>query len=339
MAKSSSLDEPLTPTAFSLKAASTQGSSDLPAVKIDTSGVYVQRNGSRVYELTMDAGTYSYVSNDLTSIVPEIGDSAFRRIAVQRQPDTRIHCVRADGTVAILVFDRLEKVTCWVEYETDGLVEDVVVLPGVTEDEVYYTVNRTINGSTKRYREHWALDSESLGAAATVLTDSTVVWTGGSSTTVTGLSSLEGETVKVWANSKDLGSYTVASGQITISEAATTAYVGLGYTADFKSARFPEASAIPLGQKQQVHAVSLLLASTHAQGVRFGQDFDHLDSLPQIDDEEGQVDQDSIWATYVADAHPINGTWDNDARLCLRAASPRPCTVVAAIVSVTGHAK
>jgi len=339
VAKSSSLDEPLTPTAFSLKAASTQGSHDVRAVKVDASGIYIQRNGSRVYELTLDGGTYNYVSNDLTAIVPEIGNAGFRRMAVQRQPDTRVHCVRADGTVAILIFDRLEKVTCWVEYETDGLVEDVVVLPGTTEDQVYYTVQRTINGSTKRYREKWALDNETTGAAATVLTDSTLVWTGASSTTVTGLSHLEGETVKVWANSKDLGSYTVTGGQITISEAATTAYVGLGYTADFKSTRFPEASAIPLGQKQNVHAVSLLLSDTHAQGIKFGQDFNHLDSMPQIDDEGDQVDQDSIWGTYVADSHPLDGTWSNDARLCLRAQSPRPCTVLAAIVSVTGHAK
>ena len=339
VAKSSSLDEPLTPTAFSLKAASTQGSSDMAAVKVDASGVYVQRNGSRAYELTLDGGTYNYISNDLSAVYPEVGASGFVRIAVQRQPDTRIHFIRGDGTAAILVFDRLEKVTCWVEYETEGLVEDVVVLPGTTEDNVYYVVNRTINGSTKRYREKWALDSETLGAATTVLTDSTHTWTGASSTTVTGLSHLEGETVVVWANTKDLGEYTVTGGQITISEAATTAYVGLPYTADFESTRFAEASEVPLGQRQQIHGVSLLLANTHAQGIQMGQDFNHLDDLPQIDNEGAQVDQNSIWSSYVADAHPINGTWSNDARLCLRAQSPRACTVLAAIVSVTGHAK
>ncbi len=339
VAKSSSLDEPLTPTAFSLKAASTQGSSNLPAKKIDASGIFVQRCGSRVYELALDGGTYNYTASDLTSVVPEIGASPFVRIAVQRQPDTRVHLVRADGTVAILVFDRLEKVTCWVEYETDGLVEGVVVLPGVAEDQVYYTVNRTINGSTKRYREKWALDSETLGAALTILTDCTYVWTGASNTTLTGLSHLEGETVKVWGNTKDLGSYTVTGGSITVSEAVTTAYIGLGYVADFESARFAEASSVPLSQREQIHGVALLLSDTHAQGIQFGQDFDNLESLPQIDDEEGQVDQNKIWSSYVADAHPINGTWSNDTRLCLRAQSPRPCTVTAAVVSITGHAK
>ena len=339
VAKSSSLDEPLTPTAFSLKPFSTQGSANMRAVKVDASGVFVQRNGSRVYEMSLDGSTYSFVSSDLTAVAPEVGDTGIVRIAVQRQPDTRIHCVRADGKVAILVFDRLEKVTCWVLYETDGVVEDAVVLPGTVEDAVYYTVKRTINGSTKRYREKWALESETLGATATVLSDSTVIWTGASSTTVTGLSTLEAKTVVVWANGKDLGDYTVAGGQITISEEATTAYVGLAYTADFKSARFAEASSVPLSQKQQVHGVALLLADTHAQGIQFGSDTAHLDDLPQIDNEGAQVDQNSIWSDYTADAHPVSGKWSNDTRLCLRAQSPRPCTVLAAVVSVTGHAE
>lgn len=339
VAKASSLDEPLTPTAFSLKPVSTQGSADLPAVKVDTNGVFVQRNGARAYELSV-GNTYNYEANDLTAIVPEIGAGGFRRIAVQRQPDTRIHFVRADGKVAILVTDRVEKVTCWILYETDGVVEDVVVLPGTTEDTVYYTVARTINGNTKRYREKWALESEGLGAARTILTDSTYVWTGTSSTTVTGLSHLEGEVVTVWANSKDLGTYTVASGQITISEAATTAYVGLAYTARFKSAKMALGSATgnPLTQRQRLDHVGLVLANTHAQGLRFGQDFDNLEDLPLI--EQGTtVTTGTIHSSYSEDSIELNGVWSTDTRLCLEAASPRPCTVLAAVITGAGHDK
>ena len=339
VAKASSLDEPLTPTAFSLKPVSTQGSADLPAVKVDTNGVFVQRNGSRAYELSV-GNTYNYEANDLTAIVPEIGTGGFRRIAVQRQPDTRIHFVRADGKVAILVYDRVEKVTCWILYETEGAVEDVVVLPGTTEDRVYYTVAREIGGSTKRYREKWALESEAIGAARTILTDSTYVWTGAASATITGLSHLEGETVTVWANSKDLGTYTVASGQITISEAATTAYVGLAYTARFKSAKLALGSATgnPLTQRQRLDHVGLVLANTHAQGIRFGQDFDNLDSLPLI--EHGtDIDQDAIHGSYSEDSIELNGVWSTDTRLCIEAASPRPCTVLAAVITGAGHDK
>lgn len=339
VAKASSLDEPLTPTAFTLKTAGTLGSAAIRAVQLDASAVYVHRNGSRVYEISLDGVTYTYTSNDLTSVVPEIGATGFVRIAVQRVPDTRIHCVRADGTAAILVFDRIEKVTCWVLYETDGAIEDVVITPSVnSEDVVQYTVARTVNGATKRYFEKWSLDSEAVGAATTVLTDASIEYTGAPTATITGLGAHEGETVVVWGNGKDLGSYVVTGAQITLSEAVTYACIGKPYTAQFKSARFAEASEIALGQNQQIHHVGLLLADTHAQGIRFGQDFAHMDSLPQM--EEGvQVDQDSIWSTYVYDSIPVEGSWTNDTRLCLEASSPRCCTVSAAVVSVIGHGK
>lgn len=340
VAKSSSLDEPLTPTQFSLKAVSTLGSTNMRAAKVDTSGIYVHRNGSRVYELAMDGTTYSYVSNDLTAVAPEIGDEGFVRIAVQRQPDTRIHCVRSDGVVAVLIFDRIEKVTCWVLYETDGEVEDVVVLPGTVEDSVYYCVKRTIDGSTVRYLEKWALESEARGAATTVLTDATIAWAGASSTTLTGLDELEGATVAVWGNSKDMGEYTVASGSITVSEAVTQAYIGLPYTATFKSAKFAlwSQTGNPLTQRQRLDHVGLVLADTHAQGLRYGQDASYLDELP-LREQGTDVDGDAVWATYSEDSVELNGSWSTDARLILEAASPRPCTVLACVVAGAGHDK
>lgn len=339
VAKANSLDEPLTPTAFTLKTAGTLGSAQVRAVQLDASAVYIHRNGSRVYEIALDGSTYNYVSSDLTSVVPEIGLTGFTRIAIQRVPDTRIHCVRADGKVAILVFDRVEKVTCWILYETDGVVEDVVILPASnSEDIVEYTVARTINGSTKRYVERWALDAEGKGTTTTVLSDASIEYSGASTATITGLSRLEGKSVVVWGNGKDLGAYTVTGGQITLSEAVTYACIGLAYSAAFKSARFAEASEIALGQKQQIHHVALLLADTHAQGIRFGQDTAHLDDLPLMEEEQ-LVPTGKIWDTYVTDSIGADASWTNDARLHLQAASPRPCTVLAAIVSVTGHGK
>ena len=340
VAKSSSLDEPLTPTQFSLKPASSLGSAAMPAVRVDASGIFVSRGGSRVYEIALDGQVYNYVSNDLTAIVPEIGAAGFIRMAVQRFPDTRVHCVRSDGKVAILVFDRVEKVTCWVLYETDGIVEDVVVLPGANEDEVYYCVQRTINGETRRYLELWALESEAVNATRSILTDCTFEWTGASATTITGLDHLEGEVVAVWGNTKDLGTYTVSGGAITLTEAVTEAYIGLPYTARFKSSKLAlgVATGQPLTQRQRIDHVGLVLANTHYQGLRYGQDFDHMYDLPQI--ERGTlVADDTVHATYSEDSIPIDGKWDTDTRLCLEAASPRAATVMAAVIIGAGHVK
>lgn len=142
---SSTLDEPISPTNFNIKTVSTQGSAPVEAVKIDQHCAYIQRGGVRVYDLAFDAGSYAYGSQDLTAVIPELGDPGIVRMAVQRQPDTRIHCVRSDGTAAVAVFDAVEQVIAWtnVETHTDCVIEDVVVLPGPNaeaEDQVYYVM-------------------------------------------------------------------------------------------------------------------------------------------------------------------------------------------------------
>jgi hypothetical protein len=342
VARASSLDEPLTPSNFGLKPAETLGSSNIAAVKIGTNAVFVQRNGSRVYELSL-GGSYNYEANDLTAIVPEIGLPSFTRMAVQRQPDTRIHIVRSDGKVAVLIYDKVENVTCWMLVETDGLIEDVITLPGTEEDEVYYVVNRTIDGVSKRYIEEWSLESECIGGATNRCMDSHITYSGASTTTITGLDHLEGESVVVWGNTKDLGSYIVSDGSITLTEAVTLAYVGLTYTARFKSAKLATAVATqqnptPLTQRKRIDHLGLVLADTHASGLKYGVDFDNLDDLPLVDGEE-VIDPDTIHADFDTDSMELNGEWSTDTRLCLQATSPKPCTVLAAIVGISSHDK
>lgn len=335
-AKASSLDEPLTPTACALKPISTQGSAAVSPIVVDTSGIFVQRNSSRIYELALNDTGYTYSAKELTAIVPELGATGFTRLAVQRAPDTRVHCVRGDGKVAVLVYDRVEEVNSWVTIETDGEVEDVVVLPAATEDAVYYVVKRTLGAATVRYLERMALLSESVGAATTVLTDASICAAGPLST-VTGLDHLEGKTVAAWGNSKDLGTYTVVGGAVTLSENATGITVGLPYTATFKSARLALSDA-PLTQRSRIDHVGLVMLDTHPQGLQYGQELAYLDNLPLM--EQGVlVDPDTIRDLYGEDAIPINGTWTTDSRLCLVAASPRPCTVAAAVVVGAENAK
>lgn len=340
VAKASTQDEPITPTACSLRAVSTQGSAAVQAVKIDKRGVYVQRGGTRVMELSI-GDDLEYGSTDLTLLCPEIGTPSITRMAVQRQPDTRIHAMRSDGTVALGVFDKAESVLCWCDIETDGDVEDVVILPGddgTGEDSVYYLVKRTINGSTKRYLERWALESQCIGATLNRQADSFVVWTGSSSTTITGLSHLEGESVVVWAGGKDLGTYTVTSGQITgVSESVTSAVIGVAYEAAFKSSKLSRAQGgTALTQPKRISHLGLVLVNAHYQGLQYGPDSATLEDMPLVENGTA-VASNTVHATYDEMSFEFPGRWDTDSRLYLKAMAPRPCTVLAAIMSVETH--
>lgn len=330
-ARSSSFDEPLTPTNFNLKDISTQGADQVNAVKIDTAGVFVQRSGSRVYQAGYDGNSYDYTVTELTGHVPEAGEPGIIRVAVQRQPETRVHFVRSDGTVAVMVLDVQEQINCWVDVETDGLIEDVCILPGETEDQVYYTVNRTINGATVRYHEKWALESQCQGAAVNRQADSFIVGAGA----VTGLDHLEGEDVVVWGDGVDQGTQTVTAGATGTSYTAWCA--GLTYRARYKSTKLAYAvsdqQGTALTQKKKVTELGFIATNMHPQGVKYGPDFDTLDDMPGTE-AAGDVDQDTVWDSYDYETFTFGGYWDTDSRLCLEANAPKPVTLLAAILNV-----
>lgn len=345
--KSTTFDEPLTPTNLSIKETSTQGSKSSQAVKVDGRGIFVQRSQVRLYELSYSVEINDYVCGDLTELVPEIGEPSIVMIAVQRQPDTRIHCVRSDGTVAILVYDSAENVKAFCEVETDGEIVDVVVLPGDVEDSVYYVVRRTINGSTVPYLEKWALESECRGGTLNKNIDSHTLYSGAATTVITGLSHLEGEEVVAWGDGVDFSpttagvqtTFTVASGQITLPTAVSSAIVGLPYTGSWKSTKLAHLSAdgVSINERKRISRLGFILADTHSKGIYFGDELDltKMDSLPDYE-AEALVDYDTVHESYDHDLTAFPGRWGADTRLCLMALSPRPATVLAAVAEIDG---
>lgn len=349
--RSNSLDEPLTPSNYNCKPASRQGSAPCAAKAMDSTGIYVQRGGYRVMEISFDSSqAYDFTSTQLSAMVPKIGEPGIVRIGVQRQPDPRVHCVRSDGTVAMLVYDKLENVTCWIEIETDGQIEDVVILPqdeGEPEDRVYYLVKRTTNGVTKRYLERWATEGECEGVSGECLMgDSFVRYQGTATRVITGLDHLEGENVVVWADGVDVGTidptteygeptqrYTVSGGQITLDTAAADVMVGRPYEAEWKGGKMGQIQAqagVALSNQKRIPQIGLIMAQVHAKGLRYGPDFDHLENLPEV--EEGAIiDPDTIRTAYDEPVMPFPATWTTDTRVCLKGYAPRPCTVLAAI--------
>jgi len=342
----SSVDEPLTPSNFNIKPVSSQGAAPVSGVRVDSRGMFVQGGGTRLFELALSSteAYYDYSSTDLTILVPDIGgdigsDTHIVRIAVQRQPDTRIHCVRSDGLVAVLVYDSAEKITCWLKVESpgaDGLIEDVVVLPaqsGQREDQVYYVVQRTVNGSTVRYLEKWALESECLGGTLNKQMDSFVTFTGATASA----SHLEGEDVVVWADGAcltdsngDIRTFTVSSGSVSMPASYTSGVMGLAYEATWQGAKLGQS----LNRRKKIEHLGLILDHTHIKGLRFGPSLTdaEMDYMPLTSNGE-VMDADHIYTQFDETSIPFPGQWDTDSRLCLKAEAPLPCTILAATIN------
>jgi hypothetical protein len=184
---SSSLDEPPTPANSAARGFTTQGSANLRAVKMDSRALMLQRSRSRLFMVGPGGQGSSfgdYEAFELTLLVPDLLAAGVVSIAIQRQPDTRIHCVLADGRVGILTYEPQQEVICWSMWQgdtgTSATVEKAMVLPGLSEDAVFYHVRRSLGQGNDSYTKillHFDGDD-----AATVLTD---VNAGGSSHTWT----------------------------------------------------------------------------------------------------------------------------------------------------------
>ena len=346
--RSNSLDDVLTPTNFNIKKASRQGSADVDAVEIDDMGAYVQRGGTRVFELNFSSEKLDYKSDHLTALVPEVGEPGIIRLAVQRQPDTRIHALRSDGTVAVMVYDKVEGVTCWLTMDTPsaaGFVEDIVIEPGdpgEKEDHVFYQVRRTIASSTVRYLEKWAYEADCIGGTINKLGDSYITLGSGA---LTGLDHLEGEQVVVWVDGKDVGTdadgnliYTVQNGALPLT-AQVGAVVGLPYLAQWQSGKLTELRTqvgLALKDNKTIAQLGMILANVHRFGLKFGPDFDHLDDMPSMEFNQ-PVDPDAVRESYDEMPTVFPGTYTTDQRICLQAQAPRSVTVIAITAQVEHH--
>jgi hypothetical protein len=139
-----------------------------------------------------------------------------------------------------------------------------------------------------------------------------------------------------------LGAVTVSNGAVTLpnGQSALTIIACLGYVAPFMSAKLAYAAQLgsALTQRKRIDHVGLVMMDTNAQGLQFGQRFDVLDSLPLV--EAGQVTPaGATWSEYDEPMIEVPGSWQTDARLCLLAQAPNPCTVGGVVVGLTTNEK
>ena len=68
-------------------------------------------------------------------------------------PYSSAFCIRDDGKLLVLTYLRDQQVFAWAPQSSTGKYESTCSISEGSEDAVYFVVNRTINGQTKRYIE------------------------------------------------------------------------------------------------------------------------------------------------------------------------------------------
>ena len=126
------------------------GVSNIRALKIGKSFIYVQDGGRAVRDLQDTIEDNGFSGDDLTLLAKHLFEEAtIVEWAYARDPDSILWCVMDDGTVNALTYLRKHQIWAWSHHTTDGLFKSVETITETTSEYgVYFVVERTIEGTT-----------------------------------------------------------------------------------------------------------------------------------------------------------------------------------------------
>ena len=315
--------EPLKPGNVNITQQTTYGTHTTQPVQIGNTVLFVQRQKRKLRELGYNFGDDAYVAPDLTLLSEHITEGGIVDVDYAQEPDSIYWAVRNDGVLLGMTYLRTQDIVAWHKHTlggTSAAVKSVSTIAEADEQETYLIVSRTINSATKQYVEY--LDS-------TLNQDSALSGTvTGSSTSVTGLDHLEGETVQILIDDAVYPTQTVTNGAITVSLPSSfgskTIEIGLGFTSTIKTMK-PEAGSqagTAQGRKKRYNEVSVRLLNS--VGVTI-----NGDQLPfrTSADEMGEP-----IPAFTGDKRVTNLGWDREGQITIQQTQPLPLTVL----SITG---
>ena len=145
--------------------------------------------------------------------------------------------------------------------------------------------------------------------------------------TVSGLSHLEGETMKVLADGAVHPDKTVSFGAITLDQAAARVQVGLGYTHTMKSLKMVAGAVAgtPVGKIKRIHGVTLVLLD--AASTQIGPDEANLKNVAFR--EVGDAMDTAVPLVTNEHFQEFDGDYERDPRILIQGDAPLPFTLLA----------
>ena len=330
-------DAAITPTNITIKRQSSFGSANVDALTVGNAVVFLQKAKRKIRELAYNFDVDGYVAPDLTILNDAVTTSGINEMVYQQEPDSIIWCVRDDGVLSGLTYQRSENVVAWHRHvfggafgNGDAVCESIASISGtLTEDELWVIVKRTINGATKRYIECFApFDFDETEATDFRFLDSHLTYDGSATTSLSGLDHLEGQTVSVLADGATHADKTVSSGAITLDRSTEKAVVGLKYDSVLQTMRIEGGAAEGTSQGKTKRISKVVLRLFETVGVKVGPSLDNLETVPFRTSSDPM---DTPVSTLIAGDKEIEfrDDYNTDGFVFVKQDQPLPCSVLA----------
>jgi len=241
--------KPVTPSSITIAPQTSHGANKVEVQDVDGSTIFVDRHGKSLLSFLYSFNEDAYTSDDRSVLASHLINQPvdMALLAGTASDDANwLFIVNTDGTATILNTLRSQDINGYTGWNTDGDIKSVCVV----DDQLFMTVERTVNSVAKLFIERWdftyLMDCSIKSAQVAGVID--------------GLDHLDGESVKVLTREGQadanegyvLSSYTVASGEITLDSSEvysfTTYEVGLPFIPTIKP--MPLNTNIGSGQNQ-----------------------------------------------------------------------------------------
>ncbi len=319
----------VTPTNVNVLRETTFGSGDVRPLRAGASTIMIQKGGEKVKEVTFSLDTDGLVGRDLTVLGEHLARGGLTDMVWQQEPELVLWFVRGDGTLIGLSYDPANNTIGWHQHPLggNGVVESITAIPSGTEDQVYLSVKRTIDGSVVRHIVFMKSIYFNQDVEDAFYVDSGITYGGSATTSITGLDHLEGETVQILADGSTHADKTVSGGSITLDRSASKVHVGYSYNSLVETLRL-EAGAddgIAQGKIKRIHGITARFLDT--VGAELGPDTNNLDRLPFRD---SSMAMDTAVPLFNGDKEIFFPSgYENDAQVVIRQSQPLPMTIVA----------
>ena len=323
-------DIAITPTNILIKKQSNNGAANVDALAVGNATLFLQRAKRKLRELAYNFDVDGYVAPDLTILAEHISEGGFKQLSYQQEPNQIIWCVRNDGQLVGLTYQREQQVVAWHRHIFGGsaVCESVATIP--TDDSEYQTwvINkRTINGSTKRYIEYMHnYDFDETDDTSFNFLDSQLSYDGSPATTISGLSHLEGEEVSILADGSTHPNKTVSSGEITLDRSASKVKVGLPYTSLLQTMRIDAGSQNGTSQSKTKRIYEITIRLYESIGVEVGPDLNNMERIPFRSSSD---EMDEGVNVFTGDKEvEFRGNYETDGFIVIRQTQPLPLTIL-----------
>ena len=328
-------DDPVTPTNILIKKQSNHGCANIDAIPVGNVTLFLQRAKRKIRELAYNFDVDGYVAPDMTILAEHISESGIKSMSYQQEPNQLIWCVREDGRLVCLTYQREQQVVAWHQHIFGGafstgiaVCESIATIP--TDDKEYQSwviVKRTINGVTRRYVEYLnEFDFDQTDNTEFNFLDSQLAYSGSATTTISGLDHLEGQVVSVLADGSTHPDRTVTNGSITLARSSTKVKVGLSYTSILQTMRLDAGSQNGTSQAKTKRIFNVSIRLYESIGVEVGPNLSNMEEIP-FRSSANPMDQ--AIPVFTGDKEvEFRGNYETDGFIFVRQTQPLPLTVL-----------